>query len=673
MQPYHVDSGIRQNPTGAAATTFHHTVRVEGAASMRLYFGDVQLEKKSFIRITSLLDNQIQELDRGALALWGNASAHFNGDTLVVELVADAKTRRNRLITMAVRSEAAGQRVMGLDWPCGICGPDDRIPSSEPWSCRLLPAGGSASVWNEESCLVSCGHAMLAEESMWVEFNVPPSNGDCSINAPPIEDQFPIVAFIFANEGWGNDWAVMAPGTNNLGQTIFDRYGEFRPIAGTAPSPGDPLALWGFGIDPPQCEESSTQQTSGGSVTSVSSLFLSHDVDATHGCSGAGLIRDGEIVGIATHCPCPNKATRVDHPEFVVARQILGGPLPHDGCADAIPATEGLIAFNTTNATTDGSPHVGDCQFDGQTYHDIWYEYLALCDGILTVTTCEELGGSATYDTDLVVYDGCSCDSLVLVGCNDDDGINPCGGSPGYHSTVQVSVVSGHCYKIRVGGYSEGDVGVGMLHISLEPALANNDCLNAVVITEGLFPFNTRCATTDGQAHDACQFDGQTYNDIWFWYLATSSGTLTVSTCEQLGGWADYDTDLAVYTGAGPCPPGDGPLLGCNDDDESNPCGGPPYDQSTVRVRVTGGDPFNPYRIRVGGYDEDSAGAGVLSVSLCPCDCALPPDGTVNVVDFLALLADWGGTGPCDCADGGDGTVNVVDFLAMLGAWGSCP
>jgi predicted outer membrane repeat protein len=59
--------------------------------------------------------------------------------------------------------------------------------------------------------------------------------------------------------------------------------------------------------------------------------------------------------------------------------------------------------------------------------------------------------------------------------------------------------------------------------------------------------------------------------------------------------------------------------------------------------------------------------------SLCPCDCALPPDGTVNVVDFLALLADWGGAGPCNCADPSDGVVNVVDFLAMLGAWGSCP
>jgi hypothetical protein len=55
----------------------------------------------------------------------------------------------------------------------------------------------------------------------------------------------------------------------------------------------------------------------------------------------------------------------------------------------------------------------------------------------------------------------------------------------------------------------------------------------------------------------------------------------------------------------------------------------------------------------------------------CPCDCADPSDGVVNVVDFLALIGDWGGVGPCDCAEPSDGVVNVVDFLAMLGAWGS--
>jgi hypothetical protein len=61
-----------------------------------------------------------------------------------------------------------------------------------------------------------------------------------------------------------------------------------------------------------------------------------------------------------------------------------------------------------------------------------------------------------------------------------------------------------------------------------------------------------------------------------------------------------------------------------------------------------------------------------LATEDCPCDCADGGDGTVNVVDFLALIGEWGTAGACDCADGGDGTVNVVDFLAMIGVWGPC-
>jgi hypothetical protein len=81
--------------------------------------------------------------------------------------------------------------------------------------------------------------------------------------------------------------------------------------------------------------------------------------------------------------------------------------------------------------------------------------------------------------------------------------------------------------------------------------------------------------------------------------------------------------------------------------------------------------------VTVNGKVADSGGS--VSVLLnstaapCPCDCADPSDGTVNVVDFLALIGDWGGAGPCDCAQPPDGVVNVVDFLAMLGVWGSCP
>jgi hypothetical protein len=57
----------------------------------------------------------------------------------------------------------------------------------------------------------------------------------------------------------------------------------------------------------------------------------------------------------------------------------------------------------------------------------------------------------------------------------------------------------------------------------------------------------------------------------------------------------------------------------------------------------------------------------------CWCDCADPPDGIVNVIDFLAMLAQWGGPGTCDCDQPPDDVVNVIDFLALLGAWGPCP
>jgi len=56
---------------------------------------------------------------------------------------------------------------------------------------------------------------------------------------------------------------------------------------------------------------------------------------------------------------------------------------------------------------------------------------------------------------------------------------------------------------------------------------------------------------------------------------------------------------------------------------------------------------------------------------ICPGDCAIPYDKVVNVVDFLALLAQWGGPGSCDF--NGDGIVNIQDFLLMLAVWGPCP
>ncbi len=316
-QDFHLDSGVQANLAIEPQTVFLEMIALRDAAWLRIYFAEVQLEGDSFIRITSLLDLDVQELDANGMAMWLNSSAYFNGNAVLVELVAAPGTTKNRFVIDQVGMETAVALPAG---GCGICGADNRVRSDEDWSARLLPAGCTASVWNTDSCIVSAGHCVGG--NMVIQFRVPNSNGNCSLNHPPAADQFPINSVLFTNGGVGNDWSAMTSGTNNLGQTPYDRYGEFRPIATSPPVAGNALAIWGYGVDSP-CTLSQTQQTSTGSVVAVGGTFFRHNVDATFGNSGSGIIRNGEILGIVTHCPCPNWATRVDHAGFAAAREQL--------------------------------------------------------------------------------------------------------------------------------------------------------------------------------------------------------------------------------------------------------------------------------------------------------------------------------------------------------------
>lgn len=316
-EPFFRDSGELENPSGSVALLHTEEIYIAGAASMRLYFGDdVVLGPNSFIRITSDFDGEVQELDAAGLAMWSNTSAYFNGDSITVELVAGPRTTRNRVQIRELSWQAGVAMPAGS---CGICGPDDRVPTLENFAARLLPAGCSATVYNTDSCMVSAGHCISG--AMVLQFNVPPSTAGCNIVNPPILDQFPSGTFQFVNGGTGNDWSVMTIGTNGAGEKPFDRYGLLKPIAQDPPQINDVLTIWGYGIDD-QCTRTQVQQSSSGLVVSVSSNLFRHDVDATFGNSGSSLIRNGqEILGIATHCPCPNWATRFDQPAFAAARE----------------------------------------------------------------------------------------------------------------------------------------------------------------------------------------------------------------------------------------------------------------------------------------------------------------------------------------------------------------
>ncbi|MCH8151804.1 MAG: hypothetical protein IH830_05475 [Planctomycetes bacterium] len=156
--------------------------------------------------------------------------------------------------------------------------------------------------------------------------------------------------------------------------------------------------------------------------------------------------------------------------------QLPGAPF-NDCCDRRSPIFNGPTPFTNISAITDGVDHgAGFCGpfGDGSVHNDIWYNYNADFTGTLQITTCEELGGAADYDTRIAAYDGCdvaACPpSATVLGCNDDDPVNPCGtGAGGFHSTLAIPVVAGNCYKIRLGGFAEGDVGTGTLQLNKNP------------------------------------------------------------------------------------------------------------------------------------------------------------------------------------------------------------
>ena len=276
-------------------------------------------------------------------------------------------------------------------------------------------------------------------------------------------------------------------------------------------------------------------------------------------------------------------------------------PPANDYCQDASEMYLGTTAFTTIDATTDGDIHP-ECDYDGQTYNDIWYTFTSGADGTLVVSTCNDVD----YDSDLVVYLGDDCADLELLGCNDDFT-----GCSNWSSYLEVPVYFGERIIIRVGSYGQySPSGSGIITLDIidedgnsVPSPANDDYANAVPISGGDTYFTTFGATTGGVNHPKCDTVGDggvTAHDIWYRYIAPTNGTLTLSTCDQ----ANYDTDLVLYEDIGNTLS----FVACNDDGVG--CSG--YSSEIVATVNAGSE----YVFRVGGWSYGEYGAGILSAEL---------------------------------------------------------
>ncbi|MDX2148276.1 MAG: hypothetical protein SFZ23_12210 [Planctomycetota bacterium] len=320
-----LDSGMLDNPGDVEQVVFSAPVELEPAQWLRLYFAALELPQGSSIRMTSLRDGEVQTLDADAAQMWQNSSAYFNGNLVAVELVAGPRTVGNRLVLQRVAFDPKIQD-RGEPGECGICDVDDRQPSTDLASGRLMPAGCSASVYCESGSLTSAGHC--GAEGGVIQFNVPPSNSNCGLVNPPVADQFPVTATTGVNQGVGADWRVIRTGINSQGQTVQQRYNSFRRFAGTAATTGSALQIFGYGIDR-TCDRNQVQQLSPGVIGPVGGNSYEFNNDVRGGNSGSGMVVNNFLVGVVTHCSpqCGNNlGTRGDKADFRAARDAACVP-----------------------------------------------------------------------------------------------------------------------------------------------------------------------------------------------------------------------------------------------------------------------------------------------------------------------------------------------------------
>lgn len=346
-----IDSGfVRGTARGGEEVVFESHVHEPGAAWVRLSFDDVQLAgvagsgTNSVLRLTSLLDGAVQELDGLALVQWGYSSAYFNGDTVLIELVARGEDGIN---SFRMSHFTAGPPVgVPPEVQRSICGGvDNRELSDDPRIARVAPIGCTAWMIDDcNNCFLTAGHC-TGSGSQVVQFNVPLSNPNGSWNHPHPDDQYPIDQNSMQTSGSqsvGNDWAYFGAFANsNTGLRAAEAQGAVFSLMDPPGANNQPIRITGYGTvsSPVPPTWNSVQKTHVGPFTLHTGYRLSYATDTTGGNSGSPIIfeQTGQAIGIHTHGGCigsggSNNGTSILQPNLQFA---LDNPL--GVCCEASP------------------------------------------------------------------------------------------------------------------------------------------------------------------------------------------------------------------------------------------------------------------------------------------------------------------------------------------------
>ena len=320
-----IDSGVAYNPGDQPQTVIGFHVYSEGAGWMRLYFSDVELSGNvaagtgSILKITSTRDGYYQTLNATTVQQWRNSSAYFNGDMVLVEIIAYPGTGNNRIVVDRADVGLIPQPTET------ICGTDNRELSNDPAAARLMPIGCTGWIIDDAcGCMNTAGHCVGG--SNVIQFNVPLSNGNGSLNNPPPQHQYAVDASSKQGigAGIGNDWGYLGAFPNsNTGLTPRQAQGAQFTFSSPPPfNPNQQIRITGYGVDSTPSSHNQVQQTSAGPWVTFTGTTLQYRTDTEGGNSGSPVIHEatGNAIGIHTHGGCnsggggQNSGTAGSHP-----------------------------------------------------------------------------------------------------------------------------------------------------------------------------------------------------------------------------------------------------------------------------------------------------------------------------------------------------------------------
>ena len=365
VEPYVLESGIFNGNglIGSDATkVFSGTVQFDNIPWLQLHFSNANLGNESYIIITSLKDGYWQRLDAVSIEQWNNFSAFFNGDAVEIQLFV-APLDNN--IFFIINEVVVGE------WETGsviesICGAgDDRVASDHPATGRLLNVGCTAWIIPNGK-IVSAGHCLDNGGNVNVlEFNVPLSLPNGTIQHPGPEDQYPADASsrVYTDGGVGNDWGVFEVFPNTI-TGLMPREAQNAYFTLVQDLDPDSIRITGYGVDGPppgygngpRDSTNQTQQTQSGPNDGSSGTTMRYVTDTQGGNSGSPVIDEtsGFALGVHTHGYCNssggnNRGTSLFNTAFWAA--VDSGVIPVELTSLTVVAYDQSVEISWITAT----------------------------------------------------------------------------------------------------------------------------------------------------------------------------------------------------------------------------------------------------------------------------------------------------------------------------------